>query len=162
MTPLDLHGKRFGTLTAIRVVGSDARYGRIWLCHCDCGRTAKIGAGRLAHRNRQFCGLGHPRKHGQTRRGEETPEYRAWANMIKRCTNPKVPKYECYGGRGIKVCRHWRDFRNFFADMGLRPRGGNHRLRSEYSLDRIDNDGHYTRENCRWTTQKIQVANRRK
>jgi hypothetical protein len=83
-----------------------------------------------------------------------SPTYLSWANMIQRCTNPKQKAYKYYGGRGIKVCKRWRDFRHFLADMGVRPEG--------MSLDRWPNkNGNYKPGNCRWATQTEQIANRR-
>lgn len=66
--------------------------------------------------------------------------------MIQRCGNPNNSRYKDYGGRGIQVCEAWHDFKNFFADMGLRPDG--------LSIDRKDNDGNYEPDNCRWSTPK--------
>jgi hypothetical protein len=83
-----------------------------------------------------------------------TPEYRVWNNLKNRCTNPNIPGYENYGGRGISFCEAWNDFANFIKDMGKRPS-------SLHSLDRIDNDGDYCKENCRWATKEEQVRNRR-
>ena len=84
-----------------------------------------------------------------------TPEYTAYRNMMTRCNNPKYPRYKDHGGRGIVICERWLgDFKNFLSDMGLRP--------SKYhSLDRIDNDGNYEPNNCRWTTRDIQMTNKR-
>lgn len=84
-----------------------------------------------------------------------TTEYRAWAAMIQRCTNPKHPRWVYYGGRGITVCERWRlSFAAFRADMGPKP--------PKHELDRIDNDGNYTPENCRWATLSQSKSNRRR
>jgi hypothetical protein len=89
-------------------------------------------------------------KHG----GSKLKEYRVWSEMIQRCTNPNSRYYFNYGGRGIKVCDQWLDFANFISDMGSRP--------EKTCLDRINNDGDYSPENCKWSTRTQQMNNTRK
>lgn len=89
--------------------------------------------------------------HGMAR----TPLYKVWSEMKRRCKNPNDPKYKYYGARGISVCASWDSFENFYRDMGERPT-------PKHSIDRINNDGNYEPENCRWATALEQRHNQRK
>lgn len=93
----------------------------------------------------------HPNslKHGMS----ESREFRIWAEMHKRCTNPKFKSFAYYGGRGISVCDRWKRFENFFQDMGRCP--------TDWTLDRIDVNGNYEPANCRWASRKTQSRNKR-
>lgn len=93
-------------------------------------------------------------RHGASRRGRRTPEYSVWAGMRRRCETPSVKSYPDYGGRGIRVCERWNDFATFLHDMGPRPS-------RDHSIDRINNDGNYEPDNCRWATRCEQNRNQR-
>jgi hypothetical protein len=93
-------------------------------------------------------------KHGHAVRRGETREFRSWRGMIERCENPNHVGFKYYGARGVKVCARWREsFAAFLADMGARPKGK--------SLDRLDPNGDYAADNCRWPTASAQRKNQR-
>lgn len=92
-------------------------------------------------------------KHGHAGSKKFSPTYQSWATVIQRCTNPNAQAYKNYGGRGISVCGEWLVFTRFLRDMGDRP--------NDHTLDRVDVNGDYTKDNCRWATKKQQANNMR-
>lgn len=145
-------GKRFGRLIIIKKTRlQDKR--EAYICLCDCGNKKIIRKTHLLNGNTISCGCYFKEistKHGLRKKSI----YNIWANIKQRCLNINGSGYKDYGGRGIKICKEWeKSFINFYKDMGDRPEGK--------TLDRIDNDGDYCKENCRWVDRKTQNRNSR-
>lgn len=149
---LDLTGQKFAYLEVLCRADSPKKGAR-WECRCSCGKEVVVASNHLRSGATKSCGCfreGAKKTHGL----HKTSEYTVWGNMIARCRNPAHPSYVNYGGRGILVCEQWLDFQAFYADMGNRPS-------SLHSLERINNDKGYNKENCKWSTLQEQSLNKR-
>lgn len=156
---LELMGRKFGRLLVVKELEERKNKAVQWECLCDCGNTYTAISSDLNSGNTSSCGclLDEFRKVGQKTHGMTgTGEYNIWKTMLQRCSNPKNRGYYKYGGRGISVCSEWEHFENFIRDMGQRPS-------EKHTIERVDVNGNYCKENCIWTDNlSLQCFNQRR
>jgi hypothetical protein len=164
---IELTGQRFGRLIVINQNIQRTLAGAVrWDCVCDCGEKTTVIGSSLIRCSTTSCGCYQKeirkviskeavRTANTTHGMRDSLEYNSWHSMIQRCTNTNDSSYKDYGGRGIQVCERWlNSFEVFYEDMGPRPS-------PDHTLDRRENDGNYEKNNCKWSTRKEQVCNRR-
>lgn len=149
MRQRNLIGLRFGKLTVVEERRTEDN-NRGWLCQCDCGNSIVVKTQSLTCDHRYSCGCEHRSWH----MGSRTPLYKTWTSMKQRCSNPKEKFYQYYGGKGIRVCNEWKDFAAF--QKWSLNNGYVHGLQ----IDRIDSNGDYCPQNCRFVTPKVNANNR--
>lgn len=162
MKLIDLQYKVFGKLTVLKRgenrVEPSGKTKVYWLCECECGVEKEYEGSSLREGTSKSCGC-VKRKLAKninlSHNMSKSKEYKAWAKMKERCYNPNTERYLIYGGRGITVCDEWKNsFEKFYEDMGDKPS-------PQHSIDRINVDGNYEKDNCRWATEKEQALNKR-
>lgn len=152
---IDITGQTFNKLTVLGRSVKQSNVGAMWDCICECGNLTVVESMKLRKGLTKSCGCHRANLRNMLTHGmaNKTRTYKTWKEMRSRCNNPSAHNYKWYGGRGITICNRWDDYANFVADMGERPYGT--------TIDRINPDGNYEPNNCRWATPKEQAQTNR-
>lgn len=159
---VDITNQKFNRLTVLGPIGRSKSRQIVWLCLCECGKFSTVQGDDLRRNHTKSCGcfnLEVCSSRQTTHNLSKTPIYETWCHIIGRCTLPSDKAWKNYGGRGISICKEWREnFQIFYDQVSCLENYG----KKGYTLDRIDNEGNYAPENVRWATRKTQCRNTRR